>query len=192
MQKRVFIIHGWDGSPQNCWFPWLKNRLEKKGFGVTVLFMPHPENPTIKDWVDHLSNTVGKPDKNTYFVGHSIGCQTTLRYIERLQSPVGGIVCVAGFFKLSHLATDEEKEIAKPWIESAIDCNKIKQNAGKIIAIFSDNDPDVDLGDKELFEKRLDAKTIVEHKKGHFSDDAGIRELPSVLDAVLEIAGEKS
>lgn len=189
MQKRVFIIHGWDGSPQNCWFPWLKNNLEKKGFSVTVLSMPHPENPTIEDWVRHLSSVVGEPDENTYLVGHSIGCQTILRYIERLQKSVGGVVCVAGFFRLLHLATDEEKKIAKPWLETPLNYNKIKQNSGKIVAIFSDNDPDVDLGDKKLFEKHLNAKTILEHKKGHFSGDAGVKELPSVLDAVLEIAG---
>jgi len=190
-QKRIFIVHGWDGSPQNCWFPWLKNKLEEKGFVVQVLSMPHPENPTIVDWVNHLTDAVSEPDKNTYFVGHSIGCQTILRYVEQLQKPVGGVVCVAGFFRLLHLATDGEKDIAKPWLETVMDYNKIKRWSGKIIAIFSDNDPDVDLGDKELFEKCLNAKTIVEHQKGHFSDDAGIKELPSALEAVMEIAGEK-
>ncbi|MDO8523005.1 MAG: alpha/beta hydrolase [bacterium] len=190
MQKRVFIIHGWGGSPQNNWFPWLKNELEKKGFLVIVPSMPHPENPTIEGWVGHLSTVVGEPDENTYFIGHSIGCQTILRYVEQLQKPIGGVVCVAGFFRLLHLETKEEKEIAKPWLEVPMNYEKIKLNANKIIAIFSDDDQDVDLGDKELFEKRLDAKTIVEHKKGHFSDDAGVKELPSVLNALFEIAGE--
>lgn len=191
MQKRVFIIHGWDGSPQNCWFPWLKSKLEEKGFVVQALPMPHPENPTIADWVNYLAKVVGEPDGDTFFVGHSIGCQTILRYIEQLQKPIGGVVCVAGFFRLLHLTTDEEKEIAKPWLEKAMDYDKIKRLSGKIIAIFSDDDPDVDLGDKKLFEKYLNAKTIVEHRKGHFSDDAGIKELPPALEALLEIAGEK-
>jgi hypothetical protein len=191
MQKRAFLIHGWDGSPENCWFPWLKNELEKKEFVVQVLSMPHPENPTIVDWVGYLAKVVGEPDENTFFIGHSIGCQTILRYIEQIQKPIGGVVCVAGFFRLLHLATNEEKEIAKSWLEVQMDFKKIKKSTNRIIAIFSDDDPDVDLGDKELFEKYLNAKTIVEHQKGHFSDDAGIKELPSALDAVLEVAGEK-
>ena len=45
----------------------------------------------------------------------------------------------------------------------------------------------MDLGDKELFEKYLNAKTIIEHNKGHFSDDAGVKELPVVLDELLKI-----
>ncbi|OGF62831.1 hypothetical protein A2662_02910 [Candidatus Giovannonibacteria bacterium RIFCSPHIGHO2_01_FULL_45_33] len=190
MQKKVFIIHGWDGSPQNCWFPWLKNELSKNGFDVTVPSMPDPENPKIEDWVRHLSTVAGKPDVNTYFVGHSIGCQTILRYIEGLKKPVGGVVCIAGFFRLLHLTTNEEKEIAKPWLETPMNYEKIRLNANKITAVFSDNDPDVDLGDKELFEKKLGAKTIVEHNMGHFDDDAGIKKLPSALDAILEIAGD--
>ena len=194
MQKRIFIVHGWDGSPQNCWFPWLKNKLEEKGFFVEAPAMPNPEIPEVKSWVSCLRNAVGETDENTYFVGHSIGCQTILRYIEQLpaESRVGGVVCVAGFFRLLHLETDEEKEIAKPWLETQMDFEKIKKHTNKIIAIFSDDDPDVDLGDKELFKTYLNAKTIVEHRKGHFSDDAGIKELSSALEAVLEIAGEKS
>jgi predicted alpha/beta hydrolase family esterase len=185
--KRVFVIHGWDGSPQNSWFPWLKKELEVRGFSVQVPAMPHPERPTIGDWVSYLSSVVGEPDINTCFIGHSIGCQTILRYIEKVKKPVGGVVCVAGWFRLPHLNTSEEKEIAKPWLETPIDFTTIKNQTNNIVAIFSDNDPDVDLGDKELFEKNLNAKTIVEHNKGHFSDDAGVKELPSVLNAVLEI-----
>ncbi|MFH1402613.1 MAG: hypothetical protein ABIG87_03265 [Patescibacteria group bacterium] len=87
-----------------------------------------------------------------------------------------------------HLETDEEKEIAKPWLETKLDFEKIKKYANKIIAIFSDNDPDVDLGDKKLFEKYLNAVTIVEHNKGHFSDDVGVKELPSALNSILELS----
>ena len=189
--KRVIIVHGWSGNSDTNWLPWLKKQLVELGCNVVVPNMPDTDNPSIEKWVQHLSSVVGEPTSDTYFVGGSIGCQTILRYVEQLQKPVGGVVCVAGFFRLLHLETDEEKEIAKPWLETVMNFDKIKQLSGKIIAIFSDDDPDVDLGDKELFEKYLNAKTIVEHQKGHFSDDAGIKELQSVFGAVLEIAGEK-
>lgn len=188
MQKRIFIIHGWDGNPGNCWFPWLKRELENRGFAVFVPLMPNPGIPEINSWVGHLDNTVGVPDENTYFVGHSIGCQTILRYVEQLSIKIGGIICVAGFLNLPYLKTEEEKEIAKPWLEKSIDFEKIKRNTAKIIAIFSDNDPDVSLDDRKIFEEKLGAKTLVEHNKGHFSDDVGVKELPSILKSVLEIS----
>lgn len=190
MQKRFFIIHGWGGSPTNYWFPWLKNELEKKGFIVTNPSMPQPENPTIENWVGYLTEIVGEADENTYFVGHSIGCQAILRYIEKIQKPIGGIVCVAGFLNSLNLDDGESEKIAKPWLETPMNYEKVKKNAEKIIAIFSDDDESVGLENKDLFEKFLAAKTIVEHNMGHFSGDAGIKELPSALDAVLEISGK--
>jgi hypothetical protein len=49
--KRVILIHGWDGFPNNCWFPWLKKELEDKDFEVIVPAMPNPEHPKVKPWV---------------------------------------------------------------------------------------------------------------------------------------------
>ena len=100
MSKRVFIIHGWEGYPEEGWFPWLKRELEAKGFEVKVPQMPDADNPRIQNWVPAIAEIVGKPDKNTYFVGHSVGCQAITRYIESLpeKSKVGGVIFVSRFF----------------------------------------------------------------------------------------------
>ena len=186
--KKVYIIHGWGGSPENSFFPWLKEELDKKGFEVNILAMPNTDFPNIDEWVSYLANEVKIYNENTIFVGHSIGCQTIMRYFEYQTTRAGGAVFVAPWFNLPFLATEEEKIIAKPWLETSINFEKVKQNLPKITAIFSDNDPDVDLSDKELFEKNLNAKTIIEHDKGHFSNDAGVTELPSALNSILEIS----
>jgi hypothetical protein len=190
-QKRVFIVHGWDGYPEEGWFPWLKKELEQKGFAVEVPAMPNPDEPEIDAWVQHLSKLIKKSDENTFFVGHSVGCQTILRYLETLppNQKIGGVVCIAGWFTLENLETEEEKTIAKPWLETPIDFEKIKRHTNKFFAIFSDNDPFVPLTDKEIFEKKLSAQTLIEHQKGHFSGDEGITKLPSILEAVLKISG---
>lgn len=187
MTKRVFIIHGWDGYPEEGWFPWLKTELEKNGFRVHVPAMPEAAQPKIDAWVSHLSKVVGDVDENTYFVGHSIGCQTILRYLENLpiDKKVAGTFFVAGWFTLMNLETDQEKEVAKPWLETLIDFNKVKQHTKNFFAVFSDNDDVVPQENKKLFEERLGAKTTMEHAKGHFSGDDGVRELPVILEAFL-------
>ena len=81
--KRVFIIHGWGGKPAG-WLLWLKEELGKKGFEASTLEMPNSEKPEIEEWVGYLSEQAGEVDKDTYFVGHSIGCQTILRFLEKL------------------------------------------------------------------------------------------------------------
>ena len=153
---------------------------------VSVPAMPDTEAPEINSWVSHLQKLVGEPDENTYFVGHSIGCQTIMRYLEGLRSKkVGGAVFVAGWFYLENLE-EEEKSIANPWLETPIDFEKVKSATNNFKVILSDNDPygAVDKN-KKLFEENLGAKVIVEHNKGHFGGGDGIMELPSALNALM-------
>jgi hypothetical protein len=188
--KKVFVIHGWEGNPSNAWFPWLRKELEKINFETIIPDMPDTDEPEINSWVNKIKDVVGVPNKDTYFVGHSIGCQAVMRYLESLpeDTKIGGCVFVAGFFSLNHLETEEEKEIAKPWLEIPINLEKIKSVINKSVAIFSDNDPDVDLSEKDIFESKLGSKIIIEHNKGHFSDDANVFELCSVLDSLIKIS----
>ena len=54
-------------------------------------------------WVAEITKIVEAPDKDTYFIGHSIGCQAILRYLEKINSPVGGALFVAGWFFLENI-----------------------------------------------------------------------------------------
>ncbi len=186
MQQRVFIIHGWGGNPNEGWFPWLKKELEKKQFVVSVPAMPTTDHPIINKWVPFLKKNVGTANEQTYFVGHSIGCQTILRYVTRLPptTKIGGIVLVAPWVHLIN-QTDEEMQIAQPWIETPIPWEKVKKHITHIVSIFSDNDDCVPLSDSAIFKKQLNTKIIIEHNKGHFSGSDDIMELPSALNALL-------
>lgn len=190
--KRVFIIHGWDGYPEEGCFPWLKKELESKGFTVYNPAMPKPLSPRIEAWVSFLGKQIGIPDEETFLLGHSIGAQTILRYLESLKDgqKVGGVVLLAGWTHLSNEAYEDEGdvEIAKAWLETPIDWQKIRSRGKKFTAIFSDDDPLVPLSDSEIFKEGLGATIITEHQKGHFSGSDGITELPSARDAILEMA----
>ena len=189
MKKRVFIVHGWDGYPGEGWFPWLKKELEAKGYEVQVPQLPEAAVPRIKNWVPKLAEVVGVADESTYFVGHSMGCQTIARYLETLPGDVkiGGAVFVAGFFKELTLIQEEERDIAKEWLKVRVNLDKVKSHLLKSVAIFSDNDPWVPLSNQEEFKEKLGSEIIIEHKMGHFSWSDGIKELPLVLNKLLEL-----
>ncbi|MSR86334.1 hypothetical protein EXS74_02980 [Candidatus Woesearchaeota archaeon] len=167
--KQAYLVHGWDGSPTNCWFPWIIKELEKLGYKVKALKMPHPVTPTIKDWVATLEKEI-KPSQETILIGHSIGCQTIMRYLEKPQRKVQAVFFVAGWFHLDSIDEEsgESQEIARPWLEKNIDFKKIKENCKSFTALFSDDDSFVPLSDAKLFEKNLAAKTIIEHNKAHY------------------------
>lgn len=190
--KRVIIVHQWYGHPESDWYPWLKASLEEKGFHVEVLAMPDPDKPTIQEWVSFLENHVGDVDNHTFLVGHSIGCQTILRFLQELpeSTTIGGAVFVAGWVHLTSAVTDDETEntIARPWLDTPIHWDTVKAHLPQSVALFSDNDPYVPLQDAEIFEKKLDSQIHILNKKGHFTTDDGITELPEVLKIVTEMA----
>lgn len=187
MKQRVFIVHGWGASPEREWFPWLKDQLQAQDIEVFIPAMPDTNHPTIETWIGTLHEAVGDLRDTDIFVGHSIGCQTILRYLEQEASrPIKGFISVAGWMTLQNLENKEEEEIAKPWLETPIDFDVVRERVQRSIAIFSDNDPYVPLQENmDVFAQQLGAQVIVEHGKGHFSEDSNIFELPIVRDTIL-------
>ena len=82
---------------------------------------------------------------------------------------------------------EEVIEIARPWMETLIDFEKVRSHITQAVAIFSDDDPFVPLSQKDLFKKQLGAKIFVEHTKGHFSPADEVTELPIALESILKI-----
>ncbi len=180
--KRVFIIHRWEGGAGDDWRPWLKTELEKKGYEVIVPDMPDTNVPVIEKWVNHIKEIVGIPDENTYFVGHSIGSQAIMRYLETIDSKVGGAVFVAGWFNLDNLEDEETKQIARPWIETPIDFEKVHVVCPDITVFLSSNEPYGYIEEnKKIFTEKVHAMVMVLGNRGHFTADDGILEMPEVL-----------
>lgn len=187
--KRIFIIHRWDGTPNSDWYPWIKNELEKRGFKVEVPEMPNTSEPKVNDWVNHLKKVVGKLNNETYFIGHSIGCQAIMRFLEKekYEGKIGRIVFVAGWFKLDNLENEEVEAIAKPWVNAPIDFRKVKQKLSKLTVFLSSNEPYGYIEEnKRIFEEKLNVEIILEKNKGHFTEDDGVNELPEVLKEIMK------
>jgi len=182
--KRAFIVHRWGGNPKSDWYPWLKKELEKKGFKVEVPEMPNTSEPKINDWINHLKKVVGKLDNDTYFIGHSIGCQTIMRFLEKenYDGKIGKAVFIAGWFKLDNLEGEKVEVIANPWINTSFDLNKVKPKLSKLTVFLSTNEPYGFVEENtKIFKEKLNAKVIIKKDKGHFTGDDGVIELPEIL-----------
>ncbi len=184
MKCKAYLIHGWGGTGSGGWFDWLKEELPKKGFEVKSFDMPNTEEPKIEDWVGYLQEEINLEEINekTYFIGHSIGCQTIMRFLEKLHKHkrVGGCVFVAGWFDLKGLG-EGELEIAHPWINNPIDFSRIKDHCNNFLALFSDDDPFVNTNESKKFREYLRAKIILKHNLGHFNE---VLEISEILDFV--------
>ncbi len=176
------MIHGWSESSEDIWFPWLKKELEKHGLKVEVFDMPDTDVPVIEKWVKYLESNVKDVDEETYFIGHSIGCQTILRYLEKLHKykRIGGCFFVAPWFNLINLEP-EEMEIAHPWLNTKTDFSRIHEHCDNFVSLFSDNDPYVPVSDHKIFENDLGSRIIVEKARGHFLE----KEEPKILEEAI-------
>ena len=184
---RTIVAHGWRGYPEKGWFPWLKEELEIRGFDVSIPQFPLSEK-TPYVWIRILENVIGTPDKETFLVGHSIGCQTIVRYLEKLSrnEKIGGAVFVAGFFKPIKNHSDMQ-EINSKWVMKPLDFNKVREHCQNSVAIFSDDDPYVSLENQAVFKEQLGSEIIIEHKKKHLSGETETTNIPSVLKAILKL-----
>ena len=191
--KKIIIAHGWSGSPDEPMLKWIREQMHSLNCEVIAPFMPHPDIPIIEDWVSTLGESAGEIDENTYFVGHSVGCQTTIRFLETLplDKKVGGVLLIAPWFilTLENLDEGESPDVAKPWLETPIDFAKVSSHTDKIFAILSDNDPYVPVSEnKNILEENLGAKTIIMHDKGHFTESDDVSSLPEAIDILKKMA----
>ena len=191
--NKIYIVHCWEGTKEDGWYPWLDKELSNDNNKVYRFNMPNTANPKIEEWVSFLDKQVESLDDKTYFIGHSIGCQTILRYLQTKDvCNIGGILFVAPWLDLLDYAIEDEESYntAKPWLTEKINFEKIKKFTNNIHCIFSDDDYFVSLDQKDKFEKLLNAKTIVVNSKGHISQEDDIFELKEILDKCNEMIGE--
>lgn len=183
--NKIYIIHCWDGTKEDGWYPWLDKELSNENNKVYRFNMPNTANPKIEEWVSFLDKQIETLDDKTYFIGHSIGCQTILRYLQTKDiCKVGGILFVAPWLDLLDYAIEDEESYntAKPWLTIPINFEKIKKFTNNISCIFSDNDYFVSLDQKDKFEELLNVKTIIVNNKGHISQDDNVYELKEILE----------
>ena len=188
--NKIYIVHCWDGTCDDGWYPWIDRKLSNNKNIVYRFNMPNTAFPKIEEWVSYLDKQVDTLDDKTYFIGHSIGCQTIMRYLETKDiCKIGGILFVAPWLDLLDFAIEDSEsyDIAKPWLTKNIDFDKIKKFTNNIHCIFSDNDYFVSIEQKDKFEELLNAKAIVVKDKGHISQDDNVFELKEILDESIKM-----
>ena len=163
----------------------MTEQLEQDGVSVTAPAMPNTGEPEIGAWVGRLDQEVGAVHEETFYVGHSIGCQTILRHLEHSPgTSARGAAFVAPWFDLIGVSA-EELVIAGPWIETPIDFASVKARLPRLSAFFSTDDPFVSLDNQALFEERLGARTQVLEGRQHFGVESGMTSFPDLLATTL-------
>ncbi len=131
------LLHGYTGSPERHFFPWLKYELEKRGAKVYLPELPDSQDPKVNEQVAEVLKSAPF-DGNTVLVGHSLGGVVALKVLERLNKPIKKTVLIASYSENKFLGDPFEPHT----FDWKFDANKIKANAGNI-HILRDTTDDV-------------------------------------------------
>ena len=93
-QYNFVILHGYTGSNQTNFIPWLKAELEQRGARVQAPQLPNTDNPTEVEQVQYVLDNVAF-DENTVLVGHSLGGLVAMRVLEKLPHKIHHLMMVA-------------------------------------------------------------------------------------------------
>ena len=93
-QYNFVILHGYTGSNQTNFIPWLKAELEQRGAKVQAPQLPNTDNPTEVEQVQYVLDHV-QFDENTVLIGHSLGGLVAMRVLEKLPHKIHHLMLVA-------------------------------------------------------------------------------------------------
>lgn len=102
--KVIFIPGNGGGSPQDNWFPSVKEELENAGLDIICEEFPDNDLARASYWLPFLLNEL-KADENTILVGHSSGAIAAMRLAEKQR--ILGSVLVGAYY--TDLNMDKEK-----------------------------------------------------------------------------------
>ena len=182
MTRTLTVVPRWAGHADSDFYPWLARERPPGFAAVRALEMPEPKQPRIEAWVPALAQAMGRePARNTVLLGHSVGCQTVLRYLETLPpgQSVEGALLVAAWWDV-----DAPWDSLRPWIDTPVDLARVRAAARRFVVLLSDNDPFTANFQENArrWTERLGAQVLLVPGARHFN---GERE-PAVLDALRE------
>jgi predicted alpha/beta hydrolase family esterase len=216
----ILVVHAYGGSPNKFWYPRLQEHVGDLA-EVEVIRMTQPGTPCIAVWLDDLSRRVSKlaaaaavaalsgQQLLLYLVGHSIGCQTIIRFLaqpgarEMLCCGGDSVVADSGPLRLAGcllvaawFEVVDPWEGMLPWCHTPIDCAAARATLAAsaeradgenspLVVLLSDNDrytPDTD-ANAARWRDCLGASVRVLHGRAHF----GSKNQPDVMLAATEL-----
>ncbi|MEK7579288.1 MAG: YqiA/YcfP family alpha/beta fold hydrolase [Patescibacteria group bacterium] len=184
--KKVLIIHGFEGSPNGGWRPWLMGELAKHDIYACALAMPKPDEPICAEWVAEVQRHVeGNRDDEVYLVGHSLGVATILRYLESAPHPTN----VRGAMLISGRCEKGGDPKIHNFFEKPFDYNSIQSKVKSFLIIHGDNDPYVPFDNAETLSKELGGTLLAISNGEHLNSESGWLSLPQCLEPLMRMIG---
>ncbi len=175
------LLHGKGGSPEDNFFPALKDELAKRGFKVQAPVLPNAAEPNDAEQTEYVLKHC-KIDEQTVIFGHSFGGIVALRLLER------GVKAKKVFLAATPFTDQFLDGKARPTVKAALakgfDFKTIRKQAESFVCIYDESDNVVAPSDGEKFAQNLKAAFLkVRANSPHFRAE----EEPEILKFVSPV-----
>lgn len=187
---KVFIIHGYQSSPEQHWFPWLATKIEQMGSQCEIVHLQGSDQPDFATWRQNLEAQVHPLNEQTIIVAHSLGCISVLDYLSEALNGrlIKAIFMVAGFNEKLTALPELNQFVQQAKLNDALLRFRIQQR----YSLFSCNDPFVPAPLSIRFGQLLNAQMIEVKKAGHFIQSDGLSEFPQLWEKLEKLLVEQS
>jgi hypothetical protein len=169
--QRAIVVHGTEGSPEENWFPWLREELKSSGVSSVCPQFPTPDHQCLESWLDVWDREVGELRASDILIGHSTGVIFLLNVLNRIQSQVEAVFLVSGF--IDEIGIAKYDKLNASFFAPTLDWERVRENAGKAFVYNSDNDPYVPLSLGKELAKKLEVDLSLVPAAGHINLASG-------------------
>ena len=190
MLMKVFIIHGYQSSPEQHWFPWLATKIEQMGSQCEIVHLQGSDQPDFATWRQNLEAQVHPLNEQTIIVAHSLGCISVLDYLSEALNGrlIKAIFMVAGFNEKLTALPELNQFVQQAKLNDALLRFRIQQR----YSLFSCNDPFAPAPLSIRFGQLLNAQMIEVKKAGHFIQSDSRSEFPQLWEKLEKLLVEQS
>lgn len=179
-KSNVIILHGAYGYPDENWFGWMREELEKLSIQCIVPCMPTPHGQSLNSWLEVFGQKyLNYVNEDTILIGHSLGAAFLMKWLERVNIKVRATVLVGVF--IGNVGIEKFDSINETFFVDPFDWETIKKNSGKIFCYYGSNDPYVSPSHFDYIANNLNAHKILISDGGHFNVATGYTSFPHLL-----------
>lgn len=171
--EKIFLIDGYGGSPKVNWLDWVGRNLENK-FQINKIFIDKPNVVEVQKFDNALVSQITDVELS-YFICHSLGCVTLLRYLTKIKGVPKGIILVSPFDQ--HIP---EFDMFDDFFVHA-SLKLLNLDSSKSIIISSMNDPIIPFKYSQKVAEKLKIPFILFPTGAHFRASDGIVKFPEIL-----------
>jgi hypothetical protein len=182
----VFLIHSTQGSPDEAWYPWLKQELHKLGCHVVAPQFPTPEGQNLFNWLHIFDRYRQQADENAIFVGRSVAVPFILRILTQQKAKAAFLV--AGF--CSDIGSGF-REYVETFVEDPFDWPLIRSNCRRFFVYYSDSDPYITIDKLKEVPQNLGVVGRMVKNAGHFNQLSGYDRFQLILRDIKKVMREK-